>query len=212
MYRIAILRFDFGGIVRRLLPVGGRTFQMRDQARLRLTPLSLPMRSVRTSCVGRKTASLQRQTARRFRGCFRTRCSVLLKLAFTDKLAYCRNEGFRTPQVAVPFRILGNFAQKDKLAERKGFEPSIPFNGYTPLAGERLQPLGHLSGGAENVGIQRRMQGKTRPGGASFREFYEFDEFHGFCASQADPPPISSASAPALRSAAVASSLAVRAI
>ncbi len=32
-----------------------------------------------------------------------------------------------------------------KLAEREGFEPSIRFKTYTPLAGERLQPLGHLS-------------------------------------------------------------------
>ena len=31
------------------------------------------------------------------------------------------------------------------LAEREGFEPSIPFWGYTPLAGERFQPLSHLS-------------------------------------------------------------------
>jgi hypothetical protein len=31
------------------------------------------------------------------------------------------------------------------MAEREGFEPSIGFNAYTPLAGERLQPLGHLS-------------------------------------------------------------------
>ncbi len=30
------------------------------------------------------------------------------------------------------------------MAEREGFEPSVPFE-YTPLAGERLQPLGHLS-------------------------------------------------------------------
>ena len=32
------------------------------------------------------------------------------------------------------------------LAEREGFEPSIGVT-YTPLAGERLQPLGHLSAG-----------------------------------------------------------------
>ena len=34
------------------------------------------------------------------------------------------------------------------LAEREGFEPSIRDKTYTPLAGERLQPLGHLSGDA----------------------------------------------------------------
>jgi hypothetical protein len=32
------------------------------------------------------------------------------------------------------------------LAEREGFEPSIGDKPYTPLAGARLRPLGHLSG------------------------------------------------------------------
>ena len=32
-----------------------------------------------------------------------------------------------------------------ELAEREGFEPSMGFKAHTPLAGERLQPLGHLS-------------------------------------------------------------------
>ncbi len=32
-----------------------------------------------------------------------------------------------------------------QVAEREGFEPSMGFNTHTPLAGERLQPLGHLS-------------------------------------------------------------------
>ena len=31
------------------------------------------------------------------------------------------------------------------MAEKEGFEPSIGFKAYTPLAGERLQPLGHFS-------------------------------------------------------------------
>lgn len=31
------------------------------------------------------------------------------------------------------------------MAEREGFEPSVGYKTYTPLAGERLQPLGHLS-------------------------------------------------------------------
>ncbi len=31
------------------------------------------------------------------------------------------------------------------MAEREGFEPSMEFYPHTPLAGERLQPLGHLS-------------------------------------------------------------------
>jgi hypothetical protein len=32
------------------------------------------------------------------------------------------------------------------MAEKEGFEPSMGFNTHTPLAGERLRPLGHLSG------------------------------------------------------------------
>ena len=31
------------------------------------------------------------------------------------------------------------------MAEREGFEPSMGVKPHTPLAGERLQPLGHLS-------------------------------------------------------------------
>ena len=31
------------------------------------------------------------------------------------------------------------------MAEKEGFEPSVGYKTYTPLAGERLQPLGHLS-------------------------------------------------------------------
>ena len=32
------------------------------------------------------------------------------------------------------------------LAEREGFEPSMGDKAHTPLAGEPLRPLGHLSG------------------------------------------------------------------
>ena len=34
----------------------------------------------------------------------------------------------------------------NKMAEKEGFEPSMGFKAHTPLAGERLRPLGHLSG------------------------------------------------------------------
>ena len=36
----------------------------------------------------------------------------------------------------------------EKMAEREGFEPSVGVSPHTRLAGEHLQPLGHLSGGA----------------------------------------------------------------
>ena len=51
---------------------------------------------------------------------------TVLKLAFEQRLAYCRNEGLRTPKTALPFNMLGdNYMGIEKMAERKGFEPSI---------------------------------------------------------------------------------------
>ncbi len=32
----------------------------------------------------------------------------VLRLAFTDRLEYCRNEGYRTPKTALPFKLLGD--------------------------------------------------------------------------------------------------------
>ncbi len=34
---------------------------------------------------------------------------TVLKLVFSDRLTYCRNEGFRTPETALPFKVLGSF-------------------------------------------------------------------------------------------------------
>ena len=41
------------------------------------------------------------------------------------------------------------------MAEREGFEPSIHFWAYAPLAGECLRPLGHLSGQARDCTFSR---------------------------------------------------------
>jgi hypothetical protein len=57
-----------------------------------------------------------------------------------------------------------------KLAEREGFEPSMEFNPHTPLAGERLQPLGHLSGHNQ----------KSRAGKYTRLEEITKVEIHGF--------------------------------
>ena len=35
---------------------------------------------------------------------------AVLKLAFADRLAYARNEGFRTANLALPFNVLGGFS------------------------------------------------------------------------------------------------------
>ena len=34
---------------------------------------------------------------------------AVLKLVFSERLTYCRNEGFRTPKTALPFKALGSF-------------------------------------------------------------------------------------------------------
>ena len=44
------------------------------------------------------------------------------------------------------------------MAEKEGFEPSMEFCPHTPLAGERLQPLGHLSGKAAFYGWPAKCQ------------------------------------------------------
>ncbi len=54
---------------------------------------------------------------------------TVLKLAFDNRLAYCRNEGFRTPQASVPFTFLGESIQNCKMADRKKSE--ITFYGVS---------------------------------------------------------------------------------
>ncbi len=48
---------------------------------------------------------------------------IVLKLAFADRLAYCRKNGFRTPQVSEPFNFLENIMLNNKMARQEGFEP-----------------------------------------------------------------------------------------
>ncbi len=56
----------------------------------------------------------------------------VLKLAFADRLAYRRNQGFRTPKTALPFKVLGDIDMgKCEMAEREGFEPSRRLPAYT---------------------------------------------------------------------------------
>jgi hypothetical protein len=47
----------------------------------------------------------------------------MLKLAFADRLTYIRNEGFRTPNLAIPFKVLADFrGAKSKMARPETFE------------------------------------------------------------------------------------------
>lgn len=44
---------------------------------------------------------------------------TVMKLAFEDRLVYCRNEGLRTPETTLPFKVLeGLRGQNFKMAER----------------------------------------------------------------------------------------------
>lgn len=45
---------------------------------------------------------------------------IVLKLAFTERLAYCRKEGLRTPKTSIPFSILGGFLDGKKEMAHRG--------------------------------------------------------------------------------------------
>ncbi len=57
---------------------------------------------------------------------------IVLKLAFTERLEYTRESGFRTPKATLPFKALRDFlSSESRMADREGFEPSIRFPVYT---------------------------------------------------------------------------------
>ena len=50
---------------------------------------------------------------------------LVLKLTFSHRIAYDRNEGFRTPKLSLPFSMLGvNQSADCNMAEEVGFEPT----------------------------------------------------------------------------------------
>ncbi len=57
---------------------------------------------------------------------------TVLRLAFTERLNYSRKTGLRTPELSIPFKLLGgNNMQNCVMAETKGFEPSRRFPAYS---------------------------------------------------------------------------------
>ena len=57
---------------------------------------------------------------------------LVLKLTFADRLDYCPETGFRTPETTLPFKALKEAQMgKYKMAERQGFEPWRRVNAYT---------------------------------------------------------------------------------
>jgi hypothetical protein len=56
----------------------------------------------------------------------------VLKLAFGDRLTYVRNEGFRTPDLALPFKVLADLKSPKKqigAPGRTNFELSLGYAG-----------------------------------------------------------------------------------
>ncbi len=50
---------------------------------------------------------------------------LVLRMAFSDQLAYCKNEGYRTPKTSLPFKVLGEFSShKREVVPRAGIEPA----------------------------------------------------------------------------------------
>ena len=53
---------------------------------------------------------------------------IVLKLTLATHLQYDWNEGVRTPELSLPFKVLEDDFDREKvMAEREGFEPSIRF-------------------------------------------------------------------------------------
>lgn len=52
---------------------------------------------------------------------------LVLRLAFSERLAYCKKEGYRTPKMALPFNMLVGFSDtKSVLVAPAGLEPARP--------------------------------------------------------------------------------------
>ncbi len=80
---------------------------------------------------------------------------IVLRLAFKERISYSRKTGLRTPETAGLFKALGAIQAKSLIwRSRRDSNPRDP-SGPTPLAGERLRPLGHSSAGVFSGNIPK---------------------------------------------------------
>ena len=87
---------------------------------------------------------------------------TVLKLAFAERIAYCRKTGLRTPETTLPFKVLeGLDGQKCLMAERQGFEPWVPVKGQRFSRPPRSTTPAPLRGDLEGAfnGLCRARQG-----------------------------------------------------
>lgn len=84
---------------------------------------------------------------------------LVLRLTFSEPLAYCRNEGFRTAAIAEPLRLLGRFATPSyEVVGPAGLEPARPYEQQI-LSLQRL-PFRHgpLKNQSKIYMVRHRMQ------------------------------------------------------
>ncbi len=82
---------------------------------------------------------------------------LTLRLAFSDTLAYCRFEGFRTPKTTLPFSMLGgSHTSKCKMVPGGGFEP--PTRGFSIRCSTPELP-GHLTNSCQTASLFIRAGG-----------------------------------------------------
>ena len=69
---------------------------------------------------------------------------TVLRLAFVERLAYSKDEGFSNPKKAMPFKVLSGFrSEKIEMARPRGFEPrtgQVEADSSCPLSYGRVTP------------------------------------------------------------------------